>query len=355
MSLFKDAVDKRAAEGIAFKPSATIGFGIDTSQYLKTELKNNPYFLSINNISPNHALKLIADASKHGMSFVTKKPGANKDLYVHINPKTVGGIAGGQTGKTETIQADPGSVTIGELLHPGDNQQTPTVIKANVYSKNPLIQDNNTTANPLEVAKNTLPEQSDGDPNVGPRPNLAVPPDPTNPFLNPNLSNQGNSNATSNTATLQDLINQGQATSPSFTSPNSSTPSIPSNAPRPNSPGPVLPNSPVPNKVTPKEEVPFRPFPQADTAAEAAKRFNSSGLQARVKQGNSVVQTAFSADLDKKGRPLVIKAGNGVIPVSVEFGLGYSGDNLRTGTLLIAGTELSKYTENHVNLTDLFP
>jgi len=124
MSIFKDLIERKANEAIAYSPAVQTGYMIPTASVISENLKN-PYFLSLNHMSALDGIKL--DSIKTGYSVVVKDlNGVSRNERVFSNPKPSDLTFSGDT--TGHKPLDDSSFTLVDVIFSGNNNQLPTVI-----------------------------------------------------------------------------------------------------------------------------------------------------------------------------------------------------------------------------------
>lgn len=194
MSLFRDAIDKRAEEAISLNPSVQTGFLMDTSDVVSKQTKDI-WFKTFNTMSDLDVARLNQDAIKGGYSIGLKDTnGVNRKERIFCNPKFADlQLVGDGTGK-RSVDGGEGMLQA-DVIFSGSNNQTPTVvgiqfipkrINENTQVSKKDIQDNASQPAPLEGELN---------------PGGFVPVNPTPDMLVPSLYPQSPNDPTSRTKT----------------------------------------------------------------------------------------------------------------------------------------------------------
>lgn len=134
MSIFKDAIDKRADAAISSRPSVQSGWLISTKDVIDKDLENI-YFYSLNGLSMNdgEALRnsyMKEDPMNRGVSIAVKDAnGVSRDERVFINPKPSNqSMMGSSSGKTASPSTNKDVFVTGDVVFSGTNNQLPTLI-----------------------------------------------------------------------------------------------------------------------------------------------------------------------------------------------------------------------------------
>jgi hypothetical protein len=96
-SVFKEKMRKVAQTEMGFDPSVEVGVFQKTANIFADAIENNPWYLSINNMSPLDAA-LVPDSIKTGLS-VTVRGKIDRKPFTHINPLGTDYIYGNGGGK----------------------------------------------------------------------------------------------------------------------------------------------------------------------------------------------------------------------------------------------------------------
>ena len=152
MSLFRDAVDRRADEAISVKPAVQTGYMIETTAFV-TELKKEPLFKTFNNMSEVDLRRVEKDIIENGLSVSVKDTsGVSRKETIHCNPKlTNQNIIGSESAKVPVMPANEGFAQM-DLIFSGTNNQIPTVNGLQVVKRNISDKTQTTTA---DTAANT--------------------------------------------------------------------------------------------------------------------------------------------------------------------------------------------------------
>jgi hypothetical protein len=152
MSIFQSKVTDIQKENSNYYRSSGFGQVVPTASVKQTELKENPWFLSISNASESDIKdSLSLDNSMFGYSVIVADYGSSRQTRTIVNPKGVNSYAGTSTGKDQAVV--PGQDTFFELNY--NNHISPSVL--GMYS----LEQGNTPQNP-----NTEPSTQPGDPNT---------------------------------------------------------------------------------------------------------------------------------------------------------------------------------------------
>lgn len=160
MSLFRDAIDKRAENTMALSPAIQTGFLINTSNVLES-FKEDFWFKSLNNMSALQFDRLLeSDSIKTGVSIGLKDTnGVNRKEQIFCNPKFADlQIAGDGTGK-RSIDEGPGMLQA-DAIFSGNNNQLPTIVG---IQKIPTKIHETTTITKKDITTNTSPPPLEGE------------------------------------------------------------------------------------------------------------------------------------------------------------------------------------------------
>jgi hypothetical protein len=159
MSLFRDAIDKRAEEAISLNPSVQTGFLISTLDVVNDATKDI-WFKTFNTMSDWDIYRLKQDAIKSGLSVGLKDVnGVNRKERIFCNPKFADlMIVGTGTGKQATPEGK--GMLQADVIFSGTNNQAPTVVGTQFV---PIKIRDATQVTSKQVQDNTQPPPLQGD------------------------------------------------------------------------------------------------------------------------------------------------------------------------------------------------
>lgn len=145
-SFFKYKIEDFSKDVMNQNPAAQTGWIVSAKDVLNDSLEN-PYFLSLNGMSPAQAFA-ASDRMSTGIAVVVKEPGAARSEKVYVRPKPGNSsVFGDATGKTGSIPAYGRA----DMIFSGGNNETPTIVSIDTLQ--PVV--DNTTASGKDIAANT--------------------------------------------------------------------------------------------------------------------------------------------------------------------------------------------------------